>query len=57
MEHALEVILLADSSKAHEVSFTRSGRLEKVRILITDSLMDRKLSRKLRKRGLEVVCA
>jgi DeoR/GlpR family transcriptional regulator of sugar metabolism len=57
MEHAREVILLADSSKAHKISFTRSGRLEKVRILITDSLMDRKLSKELRKRGLEVVRA
>ena len=43
MEHAREVILLADSSKAHKISFTRAGRLEKVRVLITDSLFDRKL--------------
>jgi len=55
MEHACEVILLADSSKAHKISFTRSGRLEKVRILITDRLIDRKLSQGLRKRGIQVV--
>jgi DeoR/GlpR family transcriptional regulator of sugar metabolism len=55
MEHASEVILLADSSKAHKISFTRSGRLEEVRILITDRLIDRKLSQGLRKRGIEVV--
>jgi DeoR family fructose operon transcriptional repressor len=55
MEHAREVILLADSSKAHKISFTRAGRLEKVRILITDRLIDRKLSQGLHKRGIEVV--
>jgi DeoR family fructose operon transcriptional repressor len=57
MEHAREVILLADSSKAHKVSFTRAGELAKVRVLITDNRMDRKFSRELRKRGLEVVRA
>jgi DeoR/GlpR family transcriptional regulator of sugar metabolism len=57
MEHAREVILLADSSKAHKISFTRAGRLEKVRVLITDSLFDRKLSKELHKRGMEVVLA
>ncbi len=57
MEHAREVILLADRSKAHKISFTRAGRLEKVRVLITDRLIDRKLSKELRKRGMEVVLA
>jgi len=57
MEHAREVILLADSSKAHKISFTRAGRLEKVRILITDSLFDRKFAKELHKRGIEVVRA
>jgi DeoR family transcriptional regulator, fructose operon transcriptional repressor len=57
MEHAREVILLADSSKAHKVSFTRAGRLEKVRVLITDSLIDRKFAKELSKRGIEVVRA
>jgi DeoR family transcriptional regulator, fructose operon transcriptional repressor len=55
MEHAREVILLADSSKAHKISFTRAGRLEKVRTIITDQQFDRKLSKDLRKRGIEVV--
>lgn len=54
MEHAREVILLADSSKAHKISFTRAGRLEKVRTIITDQQFDRKLSKALRKRGVEV---
>ena len=57
MEHAREVILLADSSKAHKVSFTRAGRLEDVRVLITDNQFDRKLAKELRKRGMEVVLA
>lgn len=55
MEHAREVILLADSSKAHKVSFTRAGRLDKVQILITDEGFDRKLAKELSKRGIEVV--
>ena len=57
MEHAREVILLADHSKAHKISFTRSERLEKVRILITDKLMEEKLLEGLRKLGMEVVRA
>ena len=57
MEHAREIILLADSSKAHKISFTRAGRLEKVRVLITDSQIDRKLSKELRRQGMEVVIA
>jgi DeoR family fructose operon transcriptional repressor len=57
MECAREVILLADSSKAHKISFTRAGRLEKVRLLITDALFDRSLWKQLRKRGMEIVFA
>lgn len=57
MEHACQVILLADSSKAHKISFTRAGRLEEVQVLITDGKFDRKLARDMRKRGIEVVRA
>jgi DeoR/GlpR family transcriptional regulator of sugar metabolism len=57
MEHAREVILLADSTKVHKISFTRSGQLEKVGILVTDNRIDRKFSKELRKRGVEVRCA
>jgi DeoR/GlpR family transcriptional regulator of sugar metabolism len=57
MEHAREVILLADSSKAHKISFTRAGRLEKIRLLITDKQFDRKFAKQLNKRGIEVVTA
>jgi len=57
MEHARDVILLADSSKARKISFTRSGQLERVRVVITDKLIDRKFASDLRKRGVEVVRA
>ncbi|MBZ5513287.1 MAG: DeoR/GlpR family DNA-binding transcription regulator [Acidobacteriia bacterium] len=57
MERAREVYLLADHSKAGKVSFTRAGRLEKVRALITDSLIDRGFAGRLRKRGVEVIKA
>ena len=55
MEHARDVILLADSSKAGKISFTRAGQLEKIRVLITDRLIDRSFARNLRKRGIEIV--
>ena len=55
MAQAREVILLADSSKAGKVSFTRAGELGKVKVLITDSSIDSKFARELRKRGIEVV--
>jgi DeoR/GlpR family transcriptional regulator of sugar metabolism len=57
MDHARDVILLADSSKAHKISFTRAGHLEQVRVLITDTRFDRKLAKELHKRGIEVVQA
>lgn len=55
MEHAREVILLADSSKVGKVSFTHAGRLEKVRILITDKQINQGFARALRKRGVKIV--
>jgi DeoR/GlpR family transcriptional regulator of sugar metabolism len=55
MEHAREVVLLADSSKVGKISFSCSGQLAKVRILVTDTRMDRRFSRELRKRGVKVV--
>lgn len=57
MEHAREVILLADHSKVGKISFSRAGELEKVHVLITDRLVDRKFARELRRRGVEVVKA
>lgn len=55
MQHAREVFLLADSSKVRKISFTRSGRLENVRVLITDKMIDRDFARNLRKKGIEIV--
>ena len=55
MEHAREVILLADSSKVGKVSFTRAGKLENVRVLITDTQIDPGFARALRKRGVKIV--
>ena len=57
MEHAREVVLLADSGKMGKVSFTHAGRLEKVRVVITDRGIEAKFSRELRKRGIHVLRA
>jgi DeoR/GlpR family transcriptional regulator of sugar metabolism len=57
MEHAREVILLADHTKVGKISFSRAGRLDRVHVLITDKLISRKFARELRKRGVEVVRA
>lgn len=57
MGHAREVILLADHTKVGKISFSRSGRLNRVHVLITDKLINRKFARELRKRGVEVVRA
>ena len=57
MHHAREVFLLADSSKIHKISFTRSGRLENIRVLITDAMIDRAFAKNLRKKGIELVLA
>ena len=57
MDHAREVILLADSSKIGKISFARAGSLEKVQVLITDDGIDRKFAAELRKQGVEIVRA
>jgi DeoR/GlpR family transcriptional regulator of sugar metabolism len=57
MDHARDVILLADSSKANKISFTRAGALDKIRLLITDRKFDGKLAKELRKRGTRIVRA
>jgi DeoR/GlpR family transcriptional regulator of sugar metabolism len=55
MEHARQVFLLADHSKAGKVSFACAGQLGKVQVLITDKQIDRKFTSQLRKNGVEVV--
>jgi DeoR family fructose operon transcriptional repressor len=57
MEHAREVILLADHSKAGKVSFAHAGRLERVNVLITDRGLEKRFAGKLRKLGVEVIQA
>jgi DeoR family transcriptional regulator, fructose operon transcriptional repressor len=55
MHRAGKVVLLADSSKAGKVSFARAGLLEKVDIFITDRMLDREFSEKLRRMRIEVL--
>ncbi len=55
MQHARQVILLADHSKVGKVSFACAGQLRKVQVLITDKQIDRKFASRLRKNGVEVV--
>lgn len=57
MEHAREVILLADHTKVGKVSFTKSGKIEKVRVLVTDKRVEPKFVSQLRKKGIEVIKA
>jgi DeoR family transcriptional regulator, fructose operon transcriptional repressor len=55
MEHARNVILLADRSKIGKVSFSRAGELSKVRILITDKALDRDWADQFEQKGVELV--
>lgn len=55
MEHAREVILLADSSKVGKVSFARFGQLDKVGTLITDKGLADGAARDLRKHGIKTL--
>jgi DeoR family fructose operon transcriptional repressor len=55
MDHAQEVILLADSSKIGKVSFARFGELGKVGTLITDKGLAENAGRDLRKQGIKTV--
>jgi DeoR/GlpR family transcriptional regulator of sugar metabolism len=54
MEQTDRVILLADSSKMGKVSFVTVGSLSRIKVLITDLGLDRRLELGLRKRGIEV---
>jgi DeoR/GlpR family transcriptional regulator of sugar metabolism len=55
MEHAREVILLADSRKIGQVSFTRFGALDRVALLITDRGIRRAQIAALTKRNIKVL--
>ena len=55
MEHARQVVLLADSSKFGKVSFTRVGSLDRVDLLITDRGASRKQIAQFAKRHIKVL--
>jgi len=57
MEHAREVILLADSTKFGKVSFVRFGSFEDLDVIVTDKGAERAQVRKLRRKGFKVVLA
>ena len=53
-EHANQVILLADSSKAEKVCFARVSGWDKVDCLISDDKLPQSFVKSLRKRGPKV---
>lgn len=55
MEHAQEVILLADSSKIGKLSFARFGELERLNVLITDKRLPPKAAGDFSKRGIKTI--
>jgi DeoR/GlpR family transcriptional regulator of sugar metabolism len=57
MSQARQVILLADSSKIGKVSFARTGRLDRVHVLITDKRVDKNFAKELIKKRIRIVRA
>ncbi len=57
MQHASQVILLADSRKCGKVAFAQAGRLDDLDALITDPGIDPHLERHLKRQGVEVILA
>jgi len=55
MEHAQEVVLLADRSKIGKVSFARFGGVERIHTLITDKAIPASVSRDFAKQKIKVV--
>ena len=53
-EHAGQVILMADSTKAEKVSFARVSDWDQVDILISDKAIPPNFTKTLRKRGIKV---
>jgi len=54
MEHARQVILLADHSKIGKVCFSHAGELKRVHLVITDKSADRAFEKRLRGLGVEL---
>jgi len=57
MRRAREVILLADSTKIGTRSFVSAGRLGDVDTIVTDTGIDERLVRTLKRRGIRVIAA
>jgi DeoR family transcriptional regulator, fructose operon transcriptional repressor len=57
MGQARQVILLADSSKAGKVSFSRAGRLEEIDVLITDAHVEKTFAKELTQRNIKLIKA
>jgi len=57
MARAREVILLADSTKMGTRSFVSAGRLDDVDTIVTDTGIDERLVRSLKRRGIRVIAA
>jgi DeoR/GlpR family transcriptional regulator of sugar metabolism len=57
LARAGEVILLADSTKAGTRSFVRAGDLDRIHTIVTDTGIDERLVRSLKRRGIRVIAA
>jgi DeoR family transcriptional regulator, fructose operon transcriptional repressor len=57
MSRSREVILLADSRKMGTRSFVYAGGIEEVDVLVTDTGIDERTARTLKRRGIRVIAA
>jgi len=57
MERAREVILLADSHKMGTRSFVNAGSIDDIDIIVTDTGIDERTARLLKRRGIRVIVA
>jgi DeoR/GlpR family transcriptional regulator of sugar metabolism len=57
MQHATQIVLLADSRKMGKVAFAQAGHLDQLDILITDPHLDPHLERQLKRLGVDVTIA
>lgn len=57
LQRATQVVLLADSRKMGRHSFVHAGRMDAVNVLVTDTGIDDRLVRSLKKRGITVIKA
>ena len=57
IQHATQVVLLADSSKFGKVAFAHAGNLDQFDILITDSKLESATERQFNRQGLELIKA